>query len=195
MNEVLKTIRSRYTARKFTGEAVSIEDLRAVAEAGNAAPSAYNKQQWQLVVVTNQELSAELEAEGLEDLKNNAATRASYERIMSRGGRLFYGAPAIVIVAIPETDDENSVSSPVRDCGIVVENMALAAHSLGLGNCICGLAGVPFASERAQYFKEKLGLKDGWTFGISLLLGAADLSHESGRPRLRELDSSKITYV
>ncbi|MDR1448156.1 MAG: nitroreductase family protein [Candidatus Ancillula sp.] len=194
MNEVIKAISDRYTARAFSG-AVSIEDLQVVAEAGIASPSAYNKQQWQIVVITDHGLINELEVEGLENLKNNPATRAQYERIISRGGKLFYGASAVIVIAIPESDSEDSVASALLDCGIVVENMALAAHSLGLGNCICGLAKLAFSGENAQYFKQRLGFKESWNFGISLLLGVADLNSESGCPRKRTLDNSKITYV
>jgi nitroreductase len=193
MNEVLKTIHERYTARSFAN-AADLADLRAIAEAGNAAPSAYNQQKWQLVVLTDADLIGELEAEALENLRKNAATAASYERIMSRGGKLFYGARAVIFVAIPEGDDD-LVASVMRDCGIVVQNMALAAHSLGLGNCICGLAGVAFNGEKADYFKQKLGINEGYGFGISLLVGEADLTSERGRPRTRELDASKIVYV
>ena len=76
------------------------------------------------------------------------------------------------------------------DCGIVVENMALAASSLGLGNVICGMAAMLINDECGAAYKEKL-IPEGYEFGVALLVGYP--VDTEGTPH--EPDMSKIIYV
>ena len=52
------------TAQAFTDEAVSIDDLKTIMEAGLSAASAINQQPWYFVAVTNQELMGEIAGSG-----------------------------------------------------------------------------------------------------------------------------------
>ena len=61
MNDTLKTIEKRHSIRSFTEQPVSEEDLNAILEAANQAPSAHNQQAWRFVVVKG-EKKAELAA-------------------------------------------------------------------------------------------------------------------------------------
>jgi hypothetical protein len=76
------------------------------------------------------------------------------------------------------------------DVGIVSENIALAATSLGLGNVICGMASVPFNGPNGEIYKKKVGMNDEWKFGLSVLVG-----YESKPGKPHEPDISKIRYV
>jgi nitroreductase len=76
------------------------------------------------------------------------------------------------------------------DCGILSQNIALAAHSLGLGSVICGMAGIPLSGPRGSEFKKRLKFPDGYDFGIAVLLGTAKSGKEP-----HELDMSKVTYI
>ncbi|GHT82086.1 nitroreductase [Actinomycetota bacterium] len=187
-NTILETIASRYTARDYTGEVVPDADLQAIANAGLQAPSAYNSQPWAICVVTNLELINDLQTEGLSIMENNPATKTGYDRIMQRGGKLFYNAPAIIFVSIQSGTD--ALSSAPRDAGIVVENMALAATALGYGNCICGLAGIPLSGPRADEFAEILKFPDGYEFGIALLVGKT-----TTEPTPHEVNREKLTFI
>ena len=60
-NELAK---SRYSVRKFTGEAVRPEDLEKILEAGFYAPTAKNMQPQQIYVVQSDEAIAKLETDG-----------------------------------------------------------------------------------------------------------------------------------
>lgn len=77
------------------------------------------------------------------------------------------------------------------DCGIVAENIALAATSLEIDSLICGLAAFSFASEKCDEFKKRLGFPEGYEIGISVLLGYA--ANLGGKPH--ELDMSKISVI
>lgn len=181
MNETLRTIEKRYSCRNYTGEPVEQEKLEAIALAGIQSPSAMNNQPWKIIVIKDKAVIDEMDAATMEMLSKKEE-RETYERIMSRGGRIFYNAPCMIIIAkAPGTD---------MDCGIVSENIALAASSLGLGNVICGLAGLSFETEKGEIFKEKI-IPQGYEFGVAVLVGYA--SDENGTPH--QADMSKISYI
>ena len=182
MNEVLKTITERYSCRDFKTEMPSDEMLNIIADAAVKAPSGMNNQPWRVIVLKNKELMKEIEEEGMNFLKNSDQT--AYERIMGRGGKLFYDAPCMIIVPTPN-------GGAGMDCGILLENIALAAQSLGLATVICGLTGCAFANkERAAEFSKKLGFPDGYAFCSSVLIGYPNTVTKPHQP-----DKSKISFV
>jgi nitroreductase len=76
------------------------------------------------------------------------------------------------------------------DCGILSQNVALAAHSLGLGSVICGMAGISLSGSHANEFKSRMGFPEGYVFGIAILVGTANTTKEP-----HELDRSKATFI
>lgn len=69
MNETLKVIAERYSCRDYKGDMPSDEVLRAITEAAVRSPSARNRQAWQVVLVKNEKLIKDMEAEGLAQLE------------------------------------------------------------------------------------------------------------------------------
>ena len=183
----IEAIHTRYSCRAFLDRMPSDTDLQTIAEAAAASPSGMNRQLWRIIVVKNKELIADLEAEGM---KNIAATpdKGMHDRIMSRGGKLYYNALCIIVVPITKTEP---AGAELFDCGIVSENIALAATSLDIDNLICGLAAFSFAGEKGAEFKQRLGFPEGYEIGIAVLLGYA--ANPGGKPH--ELDLSKITII
>jgi len=181
MNETLQTIKNRYSCRSFKDTAVEKEKIEAIALAGVQSPSGMNVQPWKIVVLNNKTIIDEMN-QTLMDKLAAQEDRTLYDRMMSRGGKVFYNAPLMYIIAkLPGKD---------LDCGIVCENMALAASSLGLGNVICGLAALLINDEIGKEYKEKL-IPEGYEFGVALLVGYP--ANEEGTPH--EPDLSKIIYV
>ncbi|MCL2670319.1 MAG: nitroreductase family protein, partial [Syntrophaceae bacterium] len=125
-----------------------------------------------------------------EGMKNLYALpdRNIYKRIISRGGKLYYDAPCMIVVPIAKTEPGGT---ELFDCGIVSENVALAATSLGIDNLICGLIAFSFAGDRGEEFKQRLGFPDGYEIGIAVLLGYA--ANPGGKPH--EPDWDKITVI
>ena len=182
MNETLQTIKTRYSCRSYTGKLPGKDQLEAIAMAAVQSPSAVNQQLWEIVVVTDKALIEEMDAEGMAYLAN-AEDKTIYQRFMERGGTLFYNAPVMfVILTKPGTE---------LDCGIVSENIALAASALGLGNVICGMARIPFAGPKGDYFRERVGFRDDWDFGMAVLVGETDIKDGAPHPP----DISKIRFV
>lgn len=184
MNQVLEIIRNRFSCRAFLDQPLSEQQLHAITEAANQSPSAMNLQPWQIIAVRNPQLLGELEAEGMRVL-SAMEDKTMYERIQSRGGKLFYNAPCAIY--IPQ--EANTPSAPL-DCGIVAQTIALAAQSLGLGSCICGMARLSFSPEKAAYFKEALHFPPGYEFGIAILLGTPVAEGTAHEP-----NPGKITYL
>lgn len=181
MNETLQTIQSRYSCRSFTGEALKKEDVEAIALAALQSPSGMNTQPWQILVIQDKELLEDMDVTTMEMLAKQE-DQTVYNRIMSRGGKLYYNTPCMfLIVKKPGTD---------LDCGIVSENIALAASSLGLGNVICGLARLSFQTEKGDVYKAKL-IPEGYEFGVAVLVGYP--TNLEGTPHA--VDLSKVTYI
>ena len=177
MNEVLKTIGNRYTCRDYNDLKVEEEKIEAIVLAALQSPSGMNKQPWKIVVIDHKALIDEMSDYAMEELKNKE-DQSTYLRMMERGGTLFYNAPLMFVVAIEE--------GKTLDCGIVVENMALAASSLGLGNCICGMARMPLSY--AKYHDQII--PEGYVFGTSLLVGYSDTVNKP-----HDIDMNKVVYI
>ncbi|MDR3344965.1 MAG: nitroreductase family protein [Oscillospiraceae bacterium] len=185
MNETLNAIFTRSSCRDFDPTPLPREDLAIIAQAGAAAPSGVNAQPWHICVVADADTLAALDAEGLGNMQK--AAPEFYARIQSRGGTLFYHAPAIAIVWVC---DSYKPGAELLDCGIVTQNMVLAAQSLGLASCICGLANFAFAGERGVALAAKCRAPEGHRFGVSVLLGKANTLAGAHIP-----DEGKITLL
>ena len=111
-----------------------------------------------------------------------AEDKATYQRFMDRGGKLFYNAPCMFLILKKPGSD--------LDAGIVTQNIALAATSLGLDNVICGMARIPFDGLNGKQFKEKAGFSEGWEFGMAVLVGYGKAAKD---PHVA--DRSKIQFI
>ena len=183
MNETLKTIAERNSCRDFKDTPLTDGQMKDIIDAALAAPSGMNRQPWRLVVVKDKALIDELDAEGMGILAA-AEDKAGYQRFMDRGGKLLYNAPCLVYVL-----SDGSTWSPL-DSGILVQNIALAAQSIGLGSCIVGMANLPLTGPRGGEFKKRMNFPDGFSFAIGILVGTPNTGKEP-----HELDPNKVTYV
>jgi nitroreductase len=107
-----------------------------------------------------------------------------YNRMKERGGRIFYNAPCLILIA------KNDSEWAPLDAGIVSQNVALAAHSMGLGNVICGMARLAFEGPRAEEWAKRLQIPEGYTFGMSVCVGTANKGKDP-----HELNREKVTYI
>jgi len=181
MNEVLQTIRDRYSCRDFKSGALTAEQINQLVEAGLAAPSAMNLQPWHISVVTDKAFIEEMDAAAMAEENKNEPW---YERIMGRGGKLFYNAPVMFFIA------KNDSHWATHDVGIVCQNITLAAHSMGLASIIVAMARIPLSGSKGEDFIKRLKFPEGMEFCMSVCVGYAN----SGKAP-HELDRSKVTYI
>ena len=184
MNETLKTIAGRYSCRDFTGEPLTDEQIKALVDAALAAPSASNRMPWKIMVITDKALIEDMDKDGVAIITAPDDPYGYRDRVLETGGRLYYNAPCMFLIVI-----DGSSYAPV-DCGILCQNIALAAHSIGLASVICGQARLALNGGRGDEFKKRLGYPEGYEFGIAVLVGEA----KSGKAP-HDHDNSKVSYV
>ena len=140
MNEVIKNIKTRHSVRKFKSDPVEKSLIAEITDAGLYAASGMNRQSPIIIAVTNRELRDRL-------MKMNAA-------VMGRDGTdPFYGAPVILVVLA-----KKDAPTHVYDGSLVLGNMMLAAHSLGLSTCWIHRAKEEFESEEGKQILSDLGV-------------------------------------
>lgn len=156
MNEVLKNIRERRSCRKYKADAVPAELIDAVVEAGLYAPSSLGEQSALIVAVSDKETRDKLS-------KLNAHFTPKPDNDP------FYGAP-VVLIALARTARD----AQFCDGCVMLENMMLAAQSLGLGSCWIHRAKEMYASEEGKAFLAELGV-EGDVIGVGhCILGYPD---------------------
>lgn len=145
MNEIIKAMEERRSIRKFKPEMPKKEALQQIVEAGLYAANGMGRQATITVAVTNKELRDRLSAV-------NCKIGGWNESVDP-----FYGAPAILIV-LAEKDWRNRV----YDGSLVMGNMMLAAHSLGLGSIWIHRAKEEFEMPEYQQLLKELGVEGEW---------------------------------
>ncbi|MDO4280526.1 MAG: nitroreductase [Peptococcaceae bacterium] len=158
MNEVLKNIRERRSCRKYKAEPVPQELLDQVIEAGLYAPSSKGQQAAIVVCVTDPAA-----------VKKLSALNARFMQAHTDSDP-FYGAPAVLIVLAAK-------ERPAQYCDgcLVMENLMLAAHSLGLASCWIHRAQEMFETDEGQAFLADLGIDASAYIGIgNCIVGYAD---------------------
>jgi nitroreductase len=174
-NPVLSAIADRRSNRAYAKDRPSKEQLDAILAAAVQSPSARNAQPWHFTVVQDGGILAEINAEVSKNLNNDV-------------GDIFYAAPTVIFIGA-------NVKGPtprwaLLDCGIAVQTIALAAHSLGLGSVILGMPDAAFAGPRGDYFKKLVKLPEGYEFGVAIAVGAA-LDAKDAHP----VEPDKISYA
>ncbi len=178
MNEVLKTIAQRRSVRQFGPGQISDQDLQAILEAGRQAPSGHNDQSCFFSVIQDAQLIKEL-SDG-----SKLGMQKSPIPWMVRLGKIeklhiYHNAPTIIIVA-----GRKDATTPIPDVAAAIENMLLAATSLGLGSCWIGFTKYYFDSPEKE---RKLGFPEGYEVEYGVALGNLPEGFRSTPPE-RKLD-------
>ena len=135
-NEVLNSIHARRSTRNFEERQLEPEQLETLLDAAIWAPSGGNNQTWLFTAVQNKETLLklnELVREGFrhwapdDNYPGKLAAKAGAQR---EGYNFYYQAPAIII-----TSNRPNYENAMADCALGLENLFLAAQSLGLGSC------------------------------------------------------------
>ncbi|MBR0219753.1 MAG: nitroreductase family protein [Clostridia bacterium] len=164
-NETLRLISARRSHRAYESTPITEEQLNAVLQAAVESPSAVNRQPWHFTVVRNQDLLDEMNKAVWEQMmKRDAAKRSP--RFAESTFHVFYHAPTVIFISgMPD-----NLYTPI-DGGIAVENIALAAESLGLGSVILGMPRDAFSGDKADEFRKALHFPEGWDFVIAIAIG------------------------
>lgn len=165
MNAVIENMKTRRSVRKFKADQVPAELVDQVIEAGIFAASGHDRQPWVVIAVTNAEVRRRL----------SEANASFFDGSVKDP---FYGAPVVLIVL-----SNRRTPTYLYDGSLVLGNMMLAAHSLGLASCWIHRAKQEFETPEWQEWLASLGVTGDYEGIGHLALGYPDGPLPDARPR------------
>ena len=166
MENLLEQLKSRRSVRSYKADQVPHEILDRIIEAGLYAPSGKGQQNTIIIQVTDPALRAEI-------VRRNCEIGG-----WEAGFDPFYGAPAMLIV-LARKDWPNRV----YDGSVVMENLMLAAHALGLGSCWIHRAREEFETPWGKELLKSLGIEEEYEGVGHCALGYAGDEPPKAAPR------------
>lgn len=173
-NAVIENIMTRRSIRQYKDGPVLRETMQTILECGINAPSGQNKQSWEVRVVDNPAVMAEI-------IDLMASANPNVDKGMIKG--CFRGSPTMVFIA-----NDPSYDFSVIDCGIMSENIMLAGWSLGVGS-VCLGSPVRFLRNSPEAIA-KLGFSEGFTPVICIGMG-----YPAESPDAKPRDWGKVKFV
>ena len=155
---------TRKSVKSYKPDPVPKALIEKVIEAGLEAPSGLNKQSPIILAVTDRQVRDELS-------KLNAGKDPFFR------ADPFYGAPVVLVVLA-----DKSVPTYLYDGSLVMENLLLAAHALGLGACWIHRAKETFEMPEGKAILAKLGIEGEYEGIGNCVLGYADVEPQK-KPR------------
>lgn len=171
--DALQTMLTRKSIKKYKPDPVPRDLIDQIIAAGLNAPSGLNKQAPIILAVTNKEVRDQLS-------KLNAGKDPFFR------ADPFYGAPAVLVVLA-----DKSVPTHVYDGSLVMENLQLAAHALGLGACWIHRAKEVFEMPEGKALLQKLGIKGEYEGIGNCVIGYP----EGERPAVKPRKENWVYYV
>ncbi len=158
MQDILELIKSRRSVKKFKSDPVPKALIEKIVEAGSWAPTGRNWQSPIILAVTNKEIRDKL-------------SRLNFLSDSDKRVDPFYGAPVVLVVLADKTKH-----TYVYDGSLVMGNMLLEAHSLGLGACWIHRAKETFNSEEGKAILKELGIEGEYEGIGNCVVGYPDMT-------------------
>ena len=195
-NSTLKTIYDRRAIRRYENKPLDRNIIEQIIDAGRMAPSAINRQPWKFYVLTDRkEIKMYSKAIGLVALKGimrigvKSIVKTIKEFLHFTHGieffkapdPVFHNAPVVIFITSPRLNEWAAL-----DVGMCVQNMLLAAKSLGISSCPIGLA--KYIENTDEY--SKLNIPPSEHIHLAVILGYGDES-----PETHERRKDNIVYL
>ncbi|MFW9838962.1 MAG: nitroreductase family protein [Candidatus Thorarchaeota archaeon] len=161
--DTIKAIRERRSIRKYLADDVDDEALETILQAGRWAPSASNKQPWHFIIIKDA------------NMRKKLAEIHNYGRFMRES------PVVIVVLGDPSKHHRYHLADPHQ----AVQNMLLAAYSLGLSTCWMGVRDTDLEPQ----FRDALDIPENLRVICSVSLGHGDQERTSSRFSLEEITS------
>jgi nitroreductase len=189
-NEVIDAIHARRSTRSFMRQQIAPEQLETLLDAAVWAPSGGNNQSWLFTVVQNEEILLklnELVREGFQhwvpddDYPGKLGAKGASQK---ESYNFYYHAPT-VIIASNKPNYENAMA----DCALALENVFLAAQSMGLGSCYLNQLHWLRNDPGVREFLFKLGIPKEHTICSAAAVGQID---KKSVPPARKPNTTRI---
>lgn len=179
---VIENILSRRSIRSYQPEQVKQEQLDLIMKCAINAPSAMNKQSWQVKVVQNQDLLKRMNQGFVEHtIKQNPDQDLS--SFQDPKFSIYHNAPTVIFVA----REKGNVMSEM-DCGLLVQNILLSAEAMDVGTCVLG--GLPRYLLEDEALLAELDLPETHELSIAIAIG-----YKNERPDAKPRDPGKVSYI
>lgn len=132
---------TRRSVKKYTDRQPTKSDIQKIVEAGTFAPTGRNAQSPIILAVTNKAVRDQL-------------SRINAE-ILGVSSDPFYGAPVVLVVLA-----RKSCPTRVYDGSLVMGNLMMCAHALGLGSCWIHRARETFETPEGIALLRSLSIND-----------------------------------
>lgn len=171
MNNIIENIKTRRSIRSFKDKRISQEELNIILDAATYAPSALNQQSSLMVVIKNEEIYNEL----CVLTEKYFPTRKPY----------FYGSKDIIIVF-----GDSNCKCPIEDGSLVLQNLFLAANSIGIGSCWINYLRELFKTEEGKLLQEKMNIPNNY-----FVIGTCILGYPNEKPIIKERKKDYIREI
>ena len=165
MNPVLDAMISRRSIRKFKPDTVPKELIDKILQAGTYAATGKGRQSPIILAITNPQVRDQL-------------SRINAEIMNKPGTDPFYGAPVVLTVLADKT-----IPTHIYDGSLVMGNLLLAAHSVGLGSCWIHRAKETFSCEEGLALLKQLGIEGDYEGIGNCVIGYAEEPPKPAAPR------------
>ena len=162
--EAIEFIESRRSIRSYRPDMVPDDIIDRIVEAGTYAATGMGKQSPIIITVKDRAMRERLS-------KMNA-------EIMGADIDPFYGAPVVLIVLA-----DRSMPTYIYDGSLVIGNLMLAAHALGIGSCWIHRAKEEFDSPEGKEILADLGIQGDYEGIGHCILGYFDGEYPEPKPR------------
>ena len=173
MNEIIKTIIERRSIRCFSKKPLRREDFELIIQCGRHAPNSWNNQSYLLTVIQDRKIIREL-AEITREFLNGPLE-----------DYLFFGSSSLVIVS-----DKRDNPVHLADAGCVLENMFIAAQSMGIGSVWINQFSTLTEKEKVIQFFETLQIPRDY-----IVCGIGAFGYAGALPDKRELKSRVVYFM
>lgn len=148
-NAAIQLLKGRRSIRRYKDEPVSDEIIQKIIGATAWAPSASNRQDWEFVVIRNDDVKEKMRAavgKAWSQALENEATASIADEIQqySRNFDWFTKAPVVIAVTAREpsafltaifVERAEAIAGSIISGAMAAQNLMLAAHAIGLGSC------------------------------------------------------------
>ena len=174
MSDMLDVMKSRRSIKKYKSAPVADELLDKIVEAGLYAANGRGNQNSIIIKVTDKKVRDELSALNCQI----GGWKPDFDP--------FYNAPAVLVVL-----DKKDSSTCVYDGSLVMGNLMLAAHDLGIGSCWIHRAKEEFETEWGKELLKSLGIS-----GEYVGIGHCALGYADGEtPKAAKRKVNRVFYI
>jgi nitroreductase len=171
-NNLWKVVEGRRSIRRWQKKDIDLDTIKKILNAAIWAPTSCNRHALRYIVITNSELK---------DFIATIAKAGPYQSYISETSVL------ILVVVDPRFYNPKEVCFQGLDAGAAIENMILAASSLGIGSCWIGFINM-LSNKNEIRLREEIKIADHEDICSLVVFGYSDgVPYPPARPPLEEV--------